>query len=86
MQVVRQDNAQHKQFLKALLERYELIAPVKKDLARFEKLNDVEDVYLEKNTYFPLKEFFFRKREVLFVFKGNELTEPKLNPPERVFY
>ena len=86
MQVVRQDNAQHRQFLKALLERYELIAPVKKDLARFEKLNDVEDVYLEKNTYFPLKEFFFRKREVLFVFKGNELTEPKLNPPERVFY
>jgi sulfhydrogenase subunit beta (sulfur reductase) len=53
----------------------------------FEKVEDVTKIYLERNTDFPLKEFFFRKREKLFSFRKDkihvELDKPKRT---RVFF
>ncbi len=74
------------EFLDQLKRYYELIAPVKNDLARFEKIEDVKDICLEKNSYFPLKEYFFKKEETLFSFDGKKIIAPKLNVPERVFF
>ncbi len=73
-------------FLNKLRESYELIAPVKADLVRFESIKDAKDIYLEKNSYFPVKEYFFRKQEVLFRFDGKKFTAPEPDYPQRVFF
>ena len=73
-------------FLNAVMAGFTLIAPIKKDLVRFEKVIHPEDIYLETNAYFPLKEFFFRKQEVLFTFTGTKLRVPGLSEPKRAFF
>ncbi|HII17583.1 TPA: hypothetical protein HA361_06755 [Candidatus Woesearchaeota archaeon] len=87
MQVFRQDKKRWREFLIRLSRSAELIAPVKTDLLRFEPITDPEQIYLEKNAYFPLKEWFFRKEEVIFQFTGNKLTVPAFTAPkQRIFF
>lgn len=61
-------------FLKKLLTRYELIAPVKKDnsLTKFEKVNDPKEIFLDKITRVPIKKLFIPDNEVLIDFKKNK--------------
>lgn len=73
-------------FLEALIKKYNLIAPVKKDLIKFDEIKDVKDIYLKENSYFPIKEYFFRKKEVLFSFDGNRIREPILKTIPAVFF
>lgn len=60
------------------LEKYgEIIAPVKKDILRFEKINNYSDICLEGITRFPVKNLLFPEKQVLFKFKDAEITEEK---------
>ncbi len=86
MQVFQQDKKSFKIFLNSLMKSAELIAPIKTDIARFEKVKDVDEIYLENNTYLPLKQYFFRQKQTLFEFNKNNIIEPKLNTPKRVFF
>ncbi len=54
-----------KDFLEKLKQNGELFAPVKTDMLRFQKIDDVKDVCLEGNPFFPLKKFFLPKKEKL---------------------
>lgn len=74
------------EFLQSLVGPYVLIAPVKEDLVRFKAIRDAKDVHLDKNSYFPVKDFFFAKHEVLFTFDGKGFSAPKLKPMKRVFF
>jgi len=76
----------YEKFLEAIKKKHELIAPVKKGLVRFEPIKDIKDIFLEKNAYFPVKEYFFKKQEVLLKFQGIKVTQPKLESPTRVFF
>ena len=51
MKLLRLEKEVLKVFLNAVMDGYELIAPVSKDLVRFEKISDVNDIYLEKNYF-----------------------------------
>jgi len=73
-------------FLQELGADMELVAPVQEDLIRFRPVKDASLIQLNRNAYFPLKEFFFRKREVLFGFKGGSLSESEHAAPERAFF
>jgi ferredoxin len=75
-------------FLEGFARKNQLVAPLKGKLAKFElvKEEQVKDIYLEKNTYFPAKEFFFKKNETVFTFKDNKIQEPKLETPKRIFF
>ncbi|MBS3158455.1 4Fe-4S dicluster domain-containing protein [Candidatus Woesearchaeota archaeon] len=89
MQIFRQDKKDLAKFLDKLRQSYELIAPLKKDLVRFESIKNSEDIsniHLEKNSYFPIKEYFFKKQEVLFQFDGDKITVPRFNTTEKVFF
>jgi ferredoxin len=86
MAVLQQDKKVFFQFLEKLRQSYELIAPVKTDLVRFEKINDAREIHLEKNSYFPVKEYFFKKEETLLQFNGKKFITPELKIPERVFF
>ncbi len=73
-------------FLRELAKDFEVIAPVKTDVVRFMPVKDSKAIYLEKNSYFPVKEYFFRKQEVIFEFDGNDITVPEAEAPRRVFF
>lgn len=73
-------------FLLFIMKDFELIAPVKKDLIRFEKISSPEQVFLEKNAYFPLKSMFFPPVQKIFGFTGKKIDVPVLDSPKRVFF
>ncbi len=73
-------------FLDKLKQNYELIAPVKTDLVRFETIKNIKDICLKENAYFPLKDYFFRKREVICTFDGTTIHPSKPYAPARVFF
>ncbi len=73
-------------FTSELIGWCEVISPVKKEVVRFKKIKNPSDIYLGKNSFFPVKEFFFRKKETIFKFKSNKISIPKLESPKRVFF
>lgn len=73
-------------FLKKIKSKADLYAPVRTDALRFEKIDDIKKINLETLPDFPLKEFFFRSREKLFSFNGNEIAAEIKEEPKRVFF
>jgi len=86
MQVLKLEKKNLNEFLNKLRVSYELIAPIKKDIVRFENVENANDIYLEKNSYFPVKEYFFKKEETLFRFDGKKFVMPKPEKHSRVFF
>ena len=74
------------EFLSSIVAEGELIAPVKTDLVRFEKIADPSKIHFTENAFFPLKEFFFRKHEVMMVFDGHKFVSNFKPPGKRVFF
>lgn len=86
MAVYSMPKAELSRFLSAVMGVYPVIAPVKTDLVRFAPLKDPSELHLKENAFFPLKEFFFRKREVIFSYDGKKLEAPLEAPQARVFF
>ena len=64
----------------------EVYAPVKKEDIRFEKITSADEIYWNANSDFPLKQFFFRNKEVLFEFDNGKLKEKIPKSKKRVFF
>jgi sulfhydrogenase subunit beta (sulfur reductase) len=75
-------------FMLALLKDFDVYAPLKKDLIRYERIGkeDIAHIALEKNAYFPLKEFFFKHKQTLFTFNAVSLKPVVEAAPARVFF
>ena len=74
-------------FLEKLIEKYEVIAPVKSGNTKFKKINSADEVYLEKVTLVPFKKFFIGDGEELFSFeKGKIKVEGKRSIKKRVIF
>lgn len=86
MQVFKQDKKGWSSFLNKLKQSYELIAPVKNDVVRFVPIENVNDIYLKERSYFPAKEYFFKKEDVLFKFDKNRITVPAFKQKKRAFF
>jgi len=86
MQTFEQDKKTFNEFMIAIMKDFELIAPVKMDEVRFQKIKDLNEIYLEKNAFFPLKSFFFKPQQVIFEFNKQKIVMPKMKTPPRVFF
>lgn len=73
-------------FLSQVMERWEVFGPVKRDILRFERLEDPSQLDFSENTYYPLKEQFFRKQEPLFQFDGIGFKQIRKARKKRVFF
>lgn len=73
-------------FLNVFVKKSILYAPKKTDAVRFSKIENISEIYLEKQSDFPIKEYFFRNREVLFSFKKNKINVDIAKPKKRVFF
>ncbi|MEK6917144.1 MAG: 4Fe-4S dicluster domain-containing protein [Nanoarchaeota archaeon] len=74
------------EFLANIKTKSELYAPIKTDAVRFQKIDNLDDIYLKTLPDFSVKEFFFRQREKLFSFNGNKVTVKIDKPKTRVFF
>ena len=86
MQVYRQKKEAFYGFLESLKKYCQLIAPVNKDIVRFEPIESVNDIYLGKNSYFSVKEYFFKQNETIFKFTGNKIIVPQAKSEKRAFF
>jgi|TARA_B100001971_G_scaffold195842_1_gene203067 hypothetical protein len=81
-----------KEFVAKVMEKNDFIAPVtgnpQKTPAKsiFKKISDPKEIFLDKNSYFPVKSFFFDPKETLFKFDGNKIIDPKINIKQKVFF
>ncbi|MBL7160814.1 MAG: 4Fe-4S dicluster domain-containing protein [Candidatus Aenigmarchaeota archaeon] len=73
-------------FLESLKKGSQVFAPVKRDVIRFEPLGNPADVDLSANSYFPLKEYFFPPKEVLFHFSKKGVSAPVKRAEKRIFF
>ena len=60
----------YNRFLNNLKNKYELIAPVKVgDIVRYEIVNDINEICLDKQPFYSIKKFFLPRTEELFDFQ-----------------
>jgi ferredoxin len=86
VKVLKQDNGGFIKFLGSILKKYELIAPVNGGIIKFEKVKSAGDICLGKKSYFPAKEYFFKKQDTLFQFNGSRFIPTLQKPQKRVFF
>jgi ferredoxin len=64
-------------FLDRLIARHTVIAPVKRDIVRYEQIKSPDEVTLDFiNSVYPVKEYFLPYRETLFTFKDGKVQLP----------
>jgi len=86
MAVYRLAETQLDPFITAVARSYHVFAPVRTDAVRFQEVRDGKAIDLSENSYLPIKEFFFAKQDVLFVFDGADLAVPVEQVEPRVFF
>ncbi|MFA5856989.1 MAG: 4Fe-4S dicluster domain-containing protein [Candidatus Pacearchaeota archaeon] len=60
-------------FLGSLIEKYELVAPVKEENTKFKIIKDPKDVYLDFLTLVPVKKSFIPEHEEIFSYKNGKI-------------
>ena len=63
----------------------ELVAPVKRDVTRFETITSFDQISFEKNPVFPIKKYFLPKKESVFNIKNNKTSFSKNFPEITIF-
>ncbi|MBU1201598.1 MAG: 4Fe-4S dicluster domain-containing protein [Nanoarchaeota archaeon] len=77
----------HKDFLGRLKEHAELIAPVTRDLTRFEVIKDINDINLKgKNPFFPIKKYFLPNQENLLHIRKGLTKAVKEHSDKRIIF
>ncbi len=62
-------------FMQKLIDRYEVIAPVKKEITKFAEIENPDEICLDNKTLMPPKKFFFPENEILLEFNGTKIKE-----------
>lgn len=63
-------------FIKKLMKLGDVIAPVKKEITKFDYIENPEHINISGITLMPLKEFFIPEGEVLFEFEDDKIISP----------
>ncbi|MBD3253138.1 hypothetical protein GF386_05375 [Candidatus Pacearchaeota archaeon] len=75
-------------FLKKLMQKHQVIAPVKEENTKFKILNNqnLKKLYLKKITQVPVKKFFIPDNEILLEYKNDKLIEKKDSTLPRIIF
>ena len=63
-------------FLKKISKNYTVVAPVQKDILRFDKITEAKEISFEGHPLFPLKKYYYENR-TLFSYNDNRIRENK---------
>lgn len=66
-----------KEFIDSLIKKYEVLAPIKKsnNSTKFEIIKNSKEIYLDKITDVPAKEFFIPEKEVILEFQKGKIKK-----------
>jgi len=73
-------------FIKILMNEYQVIAPVKNPNSKFEIVSSFEKIDLNQITTVSPKKFFLPDNEVILEFKNNQIFQPKDKTPKRIIF
>ena len=79
-------------WVREVMKSNEFIAPVSGNpqktiqKSHYRKIESPDEIFLNQNTFYPIKNFFSGEEEVLFEFKGDNILVPKLHIRNRVFF
>ncbi|MFH1642466.1 MAG: 4Fe-4S dicluster domain-containing protein [Nanoarchaeota archaeon] len=74
-------------FVTDIKKNSDFVAPIQKNGKNvFEIIDDPHSVNLDKKTYYPVKNFFFKPDETIFEFSGNKIIDPEIKLRKRVFF
>jgi len=62
-------------FIRKLMERYEVVAPIKEKNTKFRIIENPQEIYFKEITSISPKEFFIPEKETLLEFKNRRVTE-----------
>ncbi len=62
-------------FVNNLIKNYQVIAPVKTKISKFQKVKSFDEIYLDSITQVPAKSHFIPENETLLKFKNNKAIE-----------
>ena len=62
-------------FINSLIKKYQVIAPIKNKISKFQKIKNFKEIYLDKVTQVPAKSHFQPENETLLEFKNSKATE-----------
>jgi len=62
-------------FINNLIQKYEVIAPVKSGTTKFQKIQSAKEIYIDEITKIPAKTHFIPENETLLKFKNNKAEE-----------
>ncbi|MEM0465353.1 MAG: 4Fe-4S dicluster domain-containing protein [Candidatus Pacearchaeota archaeon] len=75
-----------KEFIESLMNSYEIIAPVNKDITKFDIIKNPNEIYLKQITKVPLKKFFIPENEIILEYENEIIKEKKDKTKERVIF
>ena len=61
-------------FLSILSGYGDIFAPIKRDVASFEKIKNADEICFDEHAWFPPKQFLFPERNVMFRFEGEKVS------------
>lgn len=73
-------------FIKSLIKKAEVIAPIKGKVTKFSVIKDPSEIYIDKQTLVPLKQFFMPESEVLFEFENDKIKPSKEKPKQKIVF
>src|SRR3989338_10302540 len=73
-------------FLEGIRKNYDLIAPVKTNETRVEKIDDTSKIYLGGLSLYPIKKWLINHHEIIFSFENNKIKEKNLNVRPMVLF
>jgi len=88
-------NSEFNYYLEKLSEKYRIFAPINQvgkgkfaetDVVGYGEITNIEDIELEKKSYFSPKEVFYPIRETLFYFNKGEAKVPEINEKPVVIF
>jgi sulfhydrogenase subunit beta (sulfur reductase) len=73
-------------FIKKLMKKNDVIAPVKREITKFDFIKSPDEINLKEITLMPLKEFFIPEEEILFEFEDNKIKNNKEKEKQRIVF
>jgi len=74
------------EFISGLIQKYEVIAPVKDRVTKFKVIGKTDKIYLDGITEVPAKKFFLPENETLLEFKNGKINDIKYKAKKRIIF
>lgn len=74
------------EFIDNLIKKYEVIAPVNKDITKFDIIKNAKEMYIKDITRVPVKKFFIPENELILQYKDGKIIDKIDKTKNRIIF